>query len=110
MAILRDRKRTTKLGSAKSGTEDFCYMKVSSMELLILVPLFVFTFGSILGTEYAEVAAYFARPFPAIVAALTRIVSFKHLNDSVQVQNEDSVHGLMEKILIILMACLSYVV
>ena len=83
-------------------------MKVSSVALLILVPLFIFTFGPILGTEDAKVTAYFALPFPVIIAALTRIVGFKHFNDSVQVQNEDNVHGLMEKILIILMTCLSY--
>jgi len=108
MAFLTDRKRATGLGSAKSGTQHFWSMKVSSVALLILVPLFIFTFGPILGSEYAEVTAYFARPFPAIVAALTLLVGFKHFNDGVQVLIEDYVHGAMEKTLIILMTCLSY--
>ena len=71
MAYLTDRKRATGLGSAKSGTEHFWAMKVSSVALLILIPLFVFTFGAALGGTYEEVVAYYSRPGPAIIAALT---------------------------------------
>ena len=49
MAYLTDRKRAMGMGSAKSGTAHFWAMKVSSVALLILIPLFVFTFGSALG-------------------------------------------------------------
>ena len=108
MAFLTDRKRATGMGSAKSGTHHFWSMKVSSVALLFLVPMFIFTFGRILGSSYAEVTAYFARPFPAIVAALTILVGFKHFNDGAQVLIEDYVHGLMQKVLIILLTCLSY--
>ena len=45
MRYLTDRKRAIGLGSAKSGTAHFWAMKVSSVALLILVPLFIFTFG-----------------------------------------------------------------
>ncbi|MEL7259492.1 MAG: succinate dehydrogenase, partial [Pseudomonadota bacterium] len=51
---------------------------------------------------------YFARPFPAIVAALTIIVGFKHFSDGAQVLIEDYVHGTAQKITIILVTCLSY--
>jgi succinate dehydrogenase / fumarate reductase membrane anchor subunit len=108
MAYLTDRKRATGMGSAKSGTHHFWSMKVSSVALLFLVPMFIFTFGGILGSTYAEVTAYFARPFPAIVAALTILVGFKHFNDGAQVLIEDYVHGTMQKVLIILVTCLSY--
>lgn len=108
MAFLTDRKRATGMGSAKSGTHHFWSMKVSSVALLFLVPMFIFTFGGTLGSSYAEVTAYFARPFPAIVAALTILVGFKHFNDGAQVLIEDYVHGLMQKVLIILLTCLSY--
>ena len=108
MAFLTDRKRATGMGSAKSGTHHFWSMKVSSVALLFLVPMFIFTFGGILGSSYAEVTAYFARPFPAIVAALTILVGFKHFNDGAQVLIEDYAHGLMQKVLIILLTCLSY--
>lgn len=108
MRYLTDRKRAVGLGSAKSGVHHFWAMKVSSVALLLLIPMFIFTFGPILGSEHAEVTAYFARPFPAIVAGLTIIVGFKHFNDGVQVLIEDYVHGLAQKIALIAMTCLSY--
>ena len=108
MRYLTDRKRAVGLGSAKSGTEHFWVMKVSSVALLILVPLFVFTFGPTLGQPFDVVLDYYSRPFPAIVAALTLAVGFKHFADGAQVMIEDYVHGTMEKVLIILVKCLSY--
>jgi succinate dehydrogenase / fumarate reductase membrane anchor subunit len=102
MAFLTDRKRATGLGSAKSGTQHFWRTRVQS------VALFFFTFGPILGSSYEEVTAFYARPFPAVVAALTILVSWFHFADGVQVLIEDYVHGLAEKILILLMTCISY--
>ena len=108
MRYLTDRKRATGMGSAKSGTAHFWAMKVSSVALLILIPLFVFTFGTIVGEDYATVTAYFAHPFPALIAALTLIVGFEHLQSGAQVLIEDYVHGLAQKITIILIKCISY--
>jgi succinate dehydrogenase membrane anchor subunit len=108
MQYLTDRKRATGMGSAKSGTAHFWAMKVSSFALLILIPLFVFTFGPMLGKPHAEVVAYFGRPFPAIIAALTIVVTFIHFKDGVQVLIEDYVHGTAQKVLILSMICLSY--
>ncbi len=108
MRYLTDRKRAVGLGSAKSGVHHFWAMKMSSVALLLLVPLFIFTVGPMLGKPYAEVLAYFGHPFPAIVAALTIIVGFKHFRDGAQVLLEDYVHGTTQKICIILVACLSY--
>lgn len=108
MAFLTDRKRAVGWGAAKSGTEHHWAMKKSSVALLILVPFFIFTFGGALGGTYEEVMAYYGRPFPAIIAALTILVGFHHFNMGVQVLIEDYVHGVMEKILILAMTCLSY--
>ena len=108
MRYLTDRKRATGMGSAKSGTAHFWAMKVSSVALLILIPLFVFTFGTIVGEDYATVTAYFAHPFPALIAALTLIVGFEHFQSGAQVLTEDYVHGLAQKITIILIRCISY--
>ncbi len=108
MRYLTDRKRATGMGSAKTGTAHFWAMKVSSVGLLFLIPLFVFTFGPMLGEPHEEVVAYFARPFPALIAILTMIVGFKHFNDGVQVLIEDYVHGTQQKIWILIMTCLSY--
>ena len=108
MAYMTDRKRATGLGSAKSGTEHFWSQTKSSVALLILVPLFVFTFGPMLGESHEAVTAHFARPFPAIVAALTIAVGFFHFNKGVQVLIEDYTDGLTRKVLIVAMTCVSY--
>lgn len=108
MSYLTDRKRAVGMGSAKTGTAHFWAMKVSSVGLLILIPLFLFTFGPMLGESHAGVIAYFSRPFPAIVAALTIVVTFMHFKDGVQVMIEDYVHGTLQKVLIVGMICLSY--
>lgn len=108
MRFITDRKRATGLGSAKSGTAHHWSMTVSSVALLILIPLFVFTFGSALGGSYEEILVYYSRPFPAIIAALTLAVGFKHFNDGVQTLIEDYVHGTAQKVWIIAMTCLSY--
>ncbi len=108
MAYLTDRKRAKGLGSAKSGTAHFWSMKVSAVALLILIPLFVFTFGPALGGTYEEIMTYYSRPGPAIIAALTLLVGFKHFNDGAQTMIEDYVHGTAQKLAIILVTCLSY--
>ncbi len=108
MRYLTDRKRAVGMGSAKSGTAHFWAMKISSFALLILVPLFVFTFGPILGSDYVSVTTYFGRPWPALIAALTIVVSMMHFKDGVQVLIEDYVHGTAQKVTILVMICVSY--
>ena len=108
MAFLTDIKRARGMGSAKSGTEHHWQMMVSSVALLILIPLFVFTIGPMIGAPYEDVVAYFARPFPAIVAGLTIVVGFLHFKGGVQTLIEDYVHGMARKLWIIAMICLSY--
>ena len=108
MAFLTDRKRAMGLGSAKTGTEHHWQMMVTSVALLFLVPLFIFTFGGILGSSYQEVIAYYQRPFPAVVAILTMLVGWFHFRLGVQTLIEDYVHGFARKALIIGMICVSY--
>lgn len=110
MRFLTDRKRAVGMGSAKSGTAHFWAMKVSSVGLLILIPLFIFTFGSILGSDYATVTEYFARPWPALIAALTIVVGMMHFKDGAQIMIEDYVHGGAQKVTLLLMICLSYAI
>jgi len=110
MAYLTDRKRAQGMGSAKTGTAHHWHMMVSSVGLAVLIPLFIFTFGPILGSSFEEVTAYFARPFPAIVAGLTIVASMMHFKSGVQTLIEDYVHGTAKKVTIILMICLSYAI
>ncbi|WP_372603010.1 succinate dehydrogenase, hydrophobic membrane anchor protein [Actibacterium sp.] len=108
MAFLTDRKRAVGMGAAHTGTAHHWRMTVSSGGLLILVPLFVFTFGPMLGASHAEVVEYFGHPFPAIVAALTIWAGFMHFKNGVQAAIEDYTHGMTREILIIGAVCLSY--
>ena len=108
MRYLTDRKRAMGMGSAKTGTEHFWAMKLSSVALLFLVPLFVFTFGTVVGEDHATVVAYFGHPVPALIAALTLIVGFEHFKSGAQVLIEDYVHGVAQKLWIIGITCLSY--
>lgn len=110
MRYLTDRKRAIGMGAAKSGTEHHWSMQVSSVALLILVPLFIFTFGCALGGSYEEITTYYARPFPAIIAALTIWVGMMHFKSGAQIMLEDYVHGFKGRLAIILMTCLSYAV
>ena len=110
MRYLTDRKRATGLGSAKTGTEHFWHMQISAVALAILVPLFIFTFGRIVGGTYEEVVAYYGRPFPAIVAGLTLVVGMTHFKNGAQVMIEDYADGVTRKALIMGTIFLSYAV
>jgi len=108
MAHITDRKRAQGLGSAKTGTKHFWYMQVTAVALAFLLPLFIFTFGRILGAPHAEVVAYFSRPFPAIVAGLTLVVSFVHFRNGAQMMIEDYSHGEIRWVLIVGTMLISY--
>ena len=108
MAYLTDRKRAQGLGSGRTGTQHHWNMIVSSIGVVVLVPLFIFTFGSGLGGSYEEVLAFFARPFPAIVTALTLVVGVLHLNSEAQEAIEDYVHGVAGKLARVAVGALSY--
>ena len=105
---LTSRKRARGLGSAKSGTAHYWGMIQSSVGLLILVPLFIFTFGPILGSSYEEAVAYYSRPFPAIVAALTITVGWLHFKNGAQTAIEDYLRGMTRKVSIIAVTVIAY--
>lgn len=86
----------------------FLLMKMTSIALLVLIPLFVIMVGPMLGQPHAEVVAYFGKPFPALVVVLTMIITFKHFSEGVQVLLEDYVHGTARKVSILMTTCLSY--
>ncbi len=108
MSFLTPYKRAMGLGSARRGAESHWSMTLSSAGLLVLVPLFVFTFGPMLGRPHEEVMAYYGRPLPAIIAGLTIFVGFMHFKNGVRVMIEDYVHGLAREVAIVVMTCVSY--
>ena len=108
MGFMTDRKRAVGNGSAKSGTIAHWHMTLSSVGLLVLIPIFIFTFGAILGHPYEEVVACYSRPVPAAIAALTIAVGFIHFLGGVRTLIEDYLQGMTRKALIVVMTCLSY--
>lgn len=108
MSYMTDRKRAEGHGSAREGTRRHWGMTQSSVALVFLVPAFVFTFGPMLGQPHAEVVAYFAQPFPAIVAALMIVVGLVHFKNGIQTVIEDYVHGVLREYTVILTTCLCY--
>ena len=108
MAYLTDRKRAQGLGSAKSGTEHHYEVQLSSAALVVLIPLFLFTFGTILGQPYEIILIYYAQPFPALIAALTILVSMIHFRQGVQVLIEDYAQGEVRHWGIIAAICAAY--
>lgn len=108
MRYLTDRKRALGLGAGREGTHHHWQMMVSSICLVPLIPLFIFTFGCVLGSSYEEVLAYYSRPFPAIVAALTLVVGIIHLKNEAVAAIEDYIHGTAGKLSLVAVAAFSY--
>lgn len=110
MRYLTARKRAEGRGSAHHGTEQHWAMTLSSVGLAILVPVWLYIFGSALGAPRAEVLATFARPFPAIVTALVLVVGMRHFAMGATVMIEDYARGTARKALVIGAVALSWAV
>lgn len=108
MSFRTDRQRAVGLGAAKSGPEHHWHMITTSIALLILIPLFVLSFGNALGGTYEEVLATYSRPYPSIIAGLTLVVGLIHFKNGAQVLIEDYVGGIKRKFTIIVVNMLSY--
>jgi succinate dehydrogenase / fumarate reductase membrane anchor subunit len=108
MRYLTDYKRAVGRGAARAGTEHHWMMQVTAVGLALLVPTFLYIFGSALGGTRDEVLAVFARPFPAIVTALTLIVGLYHFRKGAQMMIEDYSRGSTRKALILLVIVVSY--
>jgi succinate dehydrogenase / fumarate reductase membrane anchor subunit len=110
MRYLTDRKRAEGRGSAGSGTEHHWAMTVSSAGLALLVPVWLYIFGSALGGTRDEVLATFARPFPAILTALVLVAGMRHFAMGATMMIEDYSRGTTRKALIIGAISLSWAV
>ncbi|PYE84758.1 succinate dehydrogenase, hydrophobic membrane anchor protein [Pseudoroseicyclus aestuarii] len=108
MHFITDRKRATGLGASGSGTTRHWRLTVTSVALVALVVFFVFSFGFALGMPYEEAAAFYGRPFPAIVALLTFVVGMYHFRLGSQVMIEDYAGGATRHWLVIGAICLAY--
>jgi succinate dehydrogenase / fumarate reductase membrane anchor subunit len=110
MRYLTPRKRAEGKGAAHAGTEHHWSMTVSAVGLAFLVPVWLYIFGSALGSARAEVLETFARPFPAIVTALVLIVGMRHFAMGATTMIEDYARGTTRKALIIFATSLAWVI
>ena len=101
MRYLTDRKRAMGQGAAHTGTAHHWAMTVSAVGLTVLTPIWVYIFGSTLGTSRDVVVATFEQPFPAIVTGLILIVGMRHFAMGATTMIEDYSKGAMRKGLII---------
>ncbi len=108
MGYLTDRKRAQGLGASGHGTHHHWQMFVTSILMCVLIPVFVITFGIGLGGTYEEVLAYYSRPFPAIVTALTLVVAVIHLMNEANAAIEDYTGGRTRQLSIIAVSAFSY--
>ncbi|SEP14576.1 succinate dehydrogenase subunit D [Salinihabitans flavidus] len=110
MRYLTARKRAEGKGAAHTGTEHHWHMKISSVGLAFLVPVFIYIFGRALGQGHEAVLDIFARPFPAIVTGLVLVVGMQHFSKGAQIMIEDYARGFWRKALIIAVIALSWTV
>jgi len=108
MRYLTARKRAEGKGAAHSGTEHHWYMTVSGVGLALIVPTFLYVFGSALGGTYEEVQATFSRPIPAILTGLVLFVGLQHFRKGAQLMIEDYSRGMTRKVLVIGTITLTY--
>ena len=93
MSFKTSYKRVSGLGSAKDGTRHWWVLRLSSIALVPLSLLFVYTFSQALGGDHMSVLETYSNPWNALVAIMFLLVGFHHLRDGLQVVIEDYVHG-----------------
>ncbi len=101
MRYLTDRKRAEGLGAAKSGTEHHWNMQVSAVALAVLVPLFIFIVGPVIGAPLERVIMRLAHPVPAVITGLTLVVGLTHFKNGARMMIEDYAQGAARKALIL---------
>ncbi len=110
MRYLTDRKQAIGKGSAHAGVHHHWAMTVSSVALLVMVPIWVIIFGRALGQDRAAVVQTFGHPFVAILTALMLVVGMRHFAMGATTMIEDYARGCTRKALIIGVQCLSMVI
>ena len=83
-------------------------MKITSIALFFLIPLFIFIFGSVVGEDHDTVVEYLSMPFPALIVALTLIIGLQHFQSGAQTLIEDYIRGFGYIVALIFVKALSY--
>lgn len=96
-------KKVRGFGSAKEGTGDFWFQRVSAVALVPLVLFFVGLLISLNGASYAEVQTALAHPFTALVMAIFVLTGVYHMRLGMQVIIEDYVHSEGMKVALVML-------
>jgi succinate dehydrogenase / fumarate reductase membrane anchor subunit len=108
MRYLTDRKRAEGLGAGGAGSHHHWKMLVSSILMVVMVPLFIIVMGSAIGRDHADVMTFFSRPVPALIAGLGLIVGIRHLMMEANEAVEDYVGGIKRKLTIVAVTAFCY--
>ncbi len=93
MSYKTDMGRVIGLGSAKQGAEHWFGERLKAVALIPLTLGFLCIVAPLIGESYETVVAGFQNPLKAITVILFLLVTFKHLEEGLQVVIEDYVHG-----------------
>ncbi|MDA9895717.1 succinate dehydrogenase, hydrophobic membrane anchor protein [bacterium] len=102
MTFRTDRAKVLGLGSAKSGADHWFGERLKSVALIPLTIIFVLIVAPLIGKDHATVVASFQNPFVSISLILFFLVTFKHLEEGLQVVIEDYVHSKGNLLLLII--------
>jgi len=102
MTFRTDRAKVLGLGSAKSGADHWFGERLKSVALIPLTIIFVLIVAPLIGKDHATVITSFQNPFVSISLILFFLVSFKHLEEGLQVVIEDYVHSKGSLLLLII--------
>ena len=102
MTFRTDRAKVLGLESAKSGADHWFGERLKSVALIPLTIIFVLIVAPLIGKDHATVIASFQNPFVSISLILFFLVSFKHLEEGLQVVIEDYVHSKGSLLLLII--------
>ena len=100
--------RARGLGSAKSGTDHFWWLRVTAIALVPLVAWFLGLLVSLVGADLDTVRAAIARPFNAILFSIFVVALFWHSKLGLQVVIEDYIHTRATEVtlqLLVTLAC-----
>lgn len=93
MSFKTDYARVAGLGSAKDGVKHWWEMKLTSVALIPLSIFALWPLGELIGSGDREaVVAAYSGSWNAVMMALFLAVTFRHLQQGVQVVIEDYVH------------------
>ena len=83
-------------------------MKLTSIALSFLIPVFIFTFGSVIGEDREAVVEYLSMPFPALIVALTLFIGLEHFQSGAQALTGDYIRFSRYSISLLSVKVVSY--